>query len=651
MQTLATLLSMTLCLATGPAPSSSPHPSPGESAPMPDETAPRMIYLPPLVTGRLDPGLAVVLPGLVAASLESGGGYQVTGTGEGAEWRLDLTLSGRGPWRISARAAPADAAVKGPRVATKKISFSGREDLTRAVEELTARLEEQWSASGRPAGAAAPVPLARALSPSTVAVDGYLGALAALRSTDASRATGLLDQALAADPSFVLAAAQRIRIHLASVEVDGARAVLAKMTPRPAAQSSPLSSEISGSLPILLRGPVGSLPEGDDRMLEKAPRNLWARTMRAIALSELGRHAEAMKEWRSIVDAQPDDVANRAFLGRSLMATGDFATAAAELERARKAWPSNLILYTLQAECLARVRDTEGARRVLVEMKDYAVAHDVTATSDALNPFLLIGSVDLLEGKFSAALKRFEEAAEMKSKSGEPIGPMGTLLQTIVEMRRDLVSSRDRLTRTRQIGDAEKALDRYEASLPPEQRASREMEIQRLRGLIMIKKDDTVGAWKLVDRMKAGAGQPGYSAYDEAYLSAAAALKEDDVEGGLAHFERAAKARGMLVDFMDLGEAQLALRRFDEARASFERIEKELERWVPAARAGLILADPHLAAMVPNYQYVRARLAYETGDGTESRRYFNHMLKYLRKPDEQFTAMVKEAIERGASPE
>ena len=140
-------------------------------------------------------------------------------------------------------------------------------------------------------------------------------------------------------------------------------------------------------------------------------------------------------------------------------------------------------------------------------------------------------------------------------------------------------------------------------------------------------------------------------------------MKEDDLPGALSHFERAAKARGIFVDLMDLGQAQLGQLKYEDARANLEAIEKGLSIYAPSgsSRAAtiaavekhddLILADPHLAAMMPIYQYLRARLAFETGKGDESRRYFNRMLKYLRNPDEQFMSMVKEALGRGAKPE
>jgi tetratricopeptide (TPR) repeat protein len=409
----------------------------------------------------------------------------------------------------------------------------------------------------------------------------------------------------------------------------------------------------------VLRGPVDRALEQADAMLKRSPQVIWARSLRALALGALGRYSEAPPEWELILRAQPDDPASRALLGYARMAMGDFKTAAGDLARARQIWPSNLILYTLQAECLARLRDTEGARAAIEAMRSYFVAHDMVASADALNPYLLLGSIDLLEGKFAHALKQFEEAADMKSKSGAAVAPTDSLLQTILEMRRDLVSSHDEVTRSLQIDDAKKALDRYESSLSAGKRKSRDLELQRLRGLIMLKEHDTVAAWKQVDQMRARAGDPNYSAYDEAYLSAATARLEDDLEGVLTHFERAAKARGMLVDFMDLGQIQLVLRKYDEARASLERIEKDLASYTPeqaadegkAPHSDLILADPHIAAMWPLYQYVRARLAYETGNATESRRYFNRLLKYFQKPDEEFRAIVTEAVDRGAYPE
>jgi tetratricopeptide (TPR) repeat protein len=647
----ATLVSMMVTLLSMPA---------GQAGAPPPSSDVRTICLSPPETGKLDPALAAVLPGLVAAALESGGRYQVTRAREGAGWILDLRVSGRGPWQIAARITPAAEAVAGSRVKIGKIGFAGRDDLTRAVDDLTAQLDAQWSATDPSAGAGEhPVPLARALSPSTAAVDAYLKARSALRSSDASVSPALLDQALAADPSFVLAAAHRARLHLASGEIAEARAVVDKMRQGRGTAGSPLSDEISTCLALVLRGPVDRALDQADAMIERSPQVIWARTLRALALGGLGRHSEAVPEWMQVVMAQPDDPASRALLGYARMAMGDFLPAAEDLARARQIWPSNLILYTLQAECLARLRDTGGARAAISAMRDFFAAHDLVVSADALNPFLLLGSVDLLEGKFAHALKQFEEAADMKSKSGASVGPTDSLLQTIVEMRRDLVSSRDKVTRSLQIEDAKKALDRYEGSLLAGERKSRELELQRLMGLIMVKEHDTVAAWKQVDQMRSRAGEPNYSAYDEAYLSAATARMEDDLEGVLTHFERAAEARGMLVDFMDLGQIQLVLRKYTEARASLERIEQDLASYAPAQAGGqaraehsdLILADPHIAAMWPLYQYVRARLAYETGNATESRRYFDRLLKYFQKPDEEFKAIVTEALDRGASPE
>ena len=629
------------------------------------DARPRTIALRPIEGSGPGPELVALLPGLVEASLESGEGYEVGPITPATGWVLGLKVSGRGPWALSARASAEVGVVGHDRISIKKIPFADREGLVLAVDTLAAQLHAAWkteSTSGRQ-GAGEPVPLARALSSSPKAVDAYLRAIAALRSTDATEAAGLLDQALAVDPSFVMAAAQRARLELASGDFDRARDIAERAHPKTGTQHPALAADVIEAVRLVARDDAAGALSKADAMITGAPHLVWGRVLRALALGLAGRGKEAVNEWNLVVAAEPDDVAHRVWLGRALMATGDFKAAAEALGRARVAWPSNLILYTLQAESYARIREIEAARGVVIAMKDYMLRHDLTASGDALNPFLMLGSVELLEGRFTAGLASFEEALDIKSKSGGMFGPSATLHETIVEMRRDLVTSYDELTRRRQLDDIQKALQKFKDSLPPEESMRRETEFLRLEGLITLKRGDTVGAWKTVEEIRTRAGQPGYTAYDEAYLSAATTMKEDDPPGALSHFERAAQARGIFVDLMDLGQAQLGQLKYEDARANLEAIEKGLSIYAPSWRSraatiaavekhdDLILADPHLAAMMPIYQYLRARLAFETGKGDESRRYFNRMLKYLRNPDEQFMSIVKEALGRGAKPE
>src|SRR5262249_13069969 len=136
-------------------------------------------------------------------------------------------------------------------------------------------------------------------------------------------------------------------------------------------------------------------------------------------------------------------------------------------------------------------------------------------------------------------------------------------------------------------------------------------------------------------------------------------LKEGDEPGSTAQFDRAAKARNRIVDLIDLAQMQGNIRKYDASETTFAEIARRLERYDPAAETGpgkgsqgeLIVVDPHLAGMIPIYHYTWARLAFETNKPAESRTQFNHMLKYLKDPDQELKALVREAYGRGAKPE
>ncbi len=634
--------------------------SPREDAPSPVPASapppgPISVALRGPEAGLLDPGDSELAAALVAAALESGGRYAITTTDASARWRVSLSVSGRGPWQLR---ASADASQQGVRTrgAKARSSFSDPDGMIAAADAVAARLHERWA----PAGAAAPdapVPLSRALSESPPAVRAYARALAALRGGDPVEAGARLDEALGADPSFVLAAAQRVWLDQAFAGPFDGPAIAspaAGAALRGAAGSSGSAPErVAAALAALLDGRPGvTLVEGE--ALRQEPSTLlWGRVTRGLALSALGRRAEALEDWGALGSVAPDP---RAFiaLGRSRMAAGDFRGASAALRSARTGWPGLLWAYALEAECHARLRDTAEARAVLLQMKAHLEAQGNSPLSEGLLPGLLIGSVDLLEGRFGSALEVFEAQAASLESSGLP-GPANDMLyETIVEMRRDLVRSSDSLTRQRQLEDARAALGRFESATSAGDRARPPWLLLKLQGLMMLKEGKTVETWRLIDEIKSRAAEPGYTDYLEAYLSAATLLKEGDLKASAEQFARAAAARGRIVDLMDVAQAQHALRKFDAARAALEGIDAKLQRFDPDGTTGageLVLADPHLAALVPLYHYARARLAFDTGQPEESRRHFNYMLRYLQQPDEHLVRLVREAYMRGAQPE
>jgi len=638
----------------------------GQAVPEPDPPGQsRTIALSSVDTSRLTPDLAAVLPGLVTAALESGGVYRVIPPDEtGAEapatpvaWRLEITVSGKGPWRLAARATRVGEGGAGGRVRTKKHPFASRADLVSAIDAVASALEAGMTAADpAPEAAGGTVPLHQALSASDEAVDAYLEALTAFRSEDVPRGIGLLDEALSRDPGFTLAEAERV----------WARSCVDASFPAPRLQpaegGSPAARETTHSLITGVRLALDDLAAGDparamqpgEVLRRRSPQAKWGRVIRGLSLAALGRLSESVEDWEAVVAADPGDPRGVMWLAAARMANGEYTQAADGFAQARRAWPDPLRLYTLEAESRARARDTDGARKVIVAMKALMTDRGLLSTADDLDPDLMLGSVELLEGHYAAALRIFKEALDKLEADGVPASATDTLHQTVIELQRDSVLSSDPLRRQREFDDTRAALDRWEKSLPAAERAEHPTRFLRLQGMIEVKEGNTVAAWKTIAAIRSMSESEGYSEFDEAYLTGATMLKEGDERGCVEAMERAAKARGRIVDLIDLGRMQLRARMMDEARATFDKAEEGLVRYTPAvgeARESLVLTDPHLAAMVPVFYYARAALAYQTGLAKESRHYFNMLLKYYRTPDDRVKVMAQEALERGAKPE
>jgi len=625
----------------------------------------RTIALSSVDTGRLTPDLAAVLPGLLTAALESGGIYRVVqpdGTGAEAHatpvaWRLELTVSGKGPWRLAARATRVGEGGAAGRVRTKKHPFASRADLVPAIDTVAAALEAGMTAADpAPEGGGGTVPLHQELSASDEAVDAYLGALTAFRSGDVPRGIGLLDEALSRDPGFTLAEAERLwarscvdasfpspRLQPAG---GGARAAQAATHSR--------TSEVRRALDDLAAGDPARAMQPGEMLRRRSPQAKWGRVVRGLSLAALGRLSESVEDWEAVAAADAGDPRATMWLAAARMANGDYAQAAEGFAQARTVWPDPLRLYTLEAESRARARDTDGARRVIEAMRAFMTDRGIASTADDLNPDLMLGSVELLEGHYEAALRIFKEALDTLEAAGAPTSATDTLHQTVIELQRDSVLSSDPLKRQREFDDTRAALERWEKSLPAGERAEHPTRFLRLQGMIEVKEGNTVAAWKTIAAIRSMSESEGYSEFDEAYLTGATMLKEGDEKGCVEAMERAAKARGRIVDLIDLGRMQHRARMMDEARTTFDKAEEGLARYAPAvggARESLVLTDPHLAAMVPVFYYARAALAYQTGLARESRRYFNMLLKYYRTPDDRVKVMAQEALDRGAKPE
>ena len=599
----------------------------------------------------LDPALRGPLPGLVAAALESGGAYVVSASPEGPAWNVTLAVSSRNPWRLSARLTSVGSAGRGRSLSTKKHPFSDRESLSGAVEALVSEIHQHLA----PAGGPGPLPLARALSGSTKAVDAYLDSMRTLMSGAAAKARAKLDEALAADPSMCQAAVERAYFDLTTGDKSEAAAVLAAAHARGACGSA-RGEEAMRGFELLARSDPSAIAHAEKMLAEPGTRRAGLR-IRGLALGMADRLSESAADWKSVSAVEPDDPRARMWLGSSQMAAGDFQGASESFSRVTKAWPELLRAWTLRAESQVRMREPELARETIAGMKSFMTERGLPIDADEHNPDLMFGCIDLIEGRTISALKSFDGAIDDLEKRGASFEVLDTLHNAVIEMKRNLIEGRDPVVRARRLQEAKDAIDRYQSSQPPEHRLSHPWEIVMLRALIKVREGNTLEGWKILDEIKSSSDKPGYSEYYEARLSAAILLKEGDEAASAAAFERTARASDKIVDLIYVAQMQGNIRKYDDSRKTFEEIARRLERYDASAAVDngrlreLVVIEPHLAAMIPIYHYTWARLGYETNNPTESRQHFNRMLKYLNKPDRDLVPLVEEAIGRGAHAE
>jgi tetratricopeptide (TPR) repeat protein len=116
------------------------------------------------------------------------------------------------------------------------------------------------------------------------------------------------------------------------------------------------------------------------RAIELNPGYATAYQWRALNLSRLGRHAEAVTDARHALDLDPLSRVQNTFLGRRLYVAGDYAAAAAQLRKAIALDP------------------------------EFWNAHD------------LLGLVLLEQGDFAAAVKELERASELEGSENGDLG-------------------------------------------------------------------------------------------------------------------------------------------------------------------------------------------------------------------------------------
>ena len=594
--------------------------------------------------------LETSLDGLLTAALESTASVGVVKDPAGADLALAIEVKGRGPWQIRTQGTVKAAEGGKPRKFTaRKVSFKDRAGLSAAVDALAADLHARWLGESSPA----PVPLAAALSPSDEAVDSFLLALDALASGDVPAARAGLEKALALDPGFALAAAESAYLSIADGDQEASLTTL-RGVDRVRQPASPLAAKAWGGLRSLLDVEYRMAGRGALAGRGAAKWDAVLKGLGGLLLDEPSGGVE--KAWVLAVERDPKDPRSLQFLGIARMAIGEFGPAADAFGQAIALWPESMTSRALKAESHARIRQTAAARETLEAMKSWMGGAGVKPRSDAANPDLMLGSVELLEGHYDAALQVFEASLEALVAEGAELGATATLLKTVAQMRRDVVPSGDPLERDRQMERAHTALSRYEEALSAEERSARRNEILMLRGLVSTRAGDTVEAWKTVEQMTDAPVLDGAEGFEKVWLSGSIMLKEGDLAGAVSEFAKAASLENRVEDWIVLGQLQIQSKLFDDATASLAKAEEGLLTYrTPGPpnleEGGLLLTDPYRAAMVPTYHYHRARLAYLTGDPDLSRRHFSMMLGYYRQADRRVSGMVKEALGRGAHPE
>ncbi len=591
------------------------------------------------------------LDGLLAAALESTTAVRVVADPAGADLGLTIEVKGRGPWQIRTQGTvKAGEGGKPRRFSARKVSFADRASLTSAVDALAADLHARWMGESSPA----PAPLAAALSPSPEASDSYLMALDALASGDVPAARSGLEKTLALDPGFALAAAESAYLSIAEGDLAATLAVL-RSVDRGKGPGSPLAIKAWGGLRGLLDVEYLMAGRGAALSYGAGPAK-WDAVLKGLAGLLREETAGVADAWLLAVERDPTDARSLQFLGIARMATGDFKQAADAFGQAVAKWPGSLTSSVLKAECHARMRQTAAAGETLEAMKSWMAGAGVEPHSNASNPDLMLGSVELLEGHYDAALRIYEAARDALIAKGAGIEATATLHKTVAQMLRDVIPSADPLERDRQMEIARTALSRYEEALTAEERRARSNEILMLRGLISTRAGDTVEAWKTVEQMTDAPVLEGAEGFEKEWLSASIMLKEGDLAGAVSRFAKAASLENRVEDWIVLGQLQIQSKLLGEAATSLTRAEEGLQTyrtpWPPLLEErGLLLTDPYRAAMVPTYHYHRARLAYLTGDPDLSRRHFNMMLGYYKQADRRVSGMVAEAVSRGAHPE
>lgn len=198
---------------------------------------------------------------------------------------------------------------------------------------------------------------------------------------------------------------------------------LAEREPYRQFQDSAAFQRVKARLRVLVHGPREALATFERQIADGTGRSLQAnRYGRALALSALDRHAEAVAPLRALADADPDALAVRDALGRALHGAGDTDAALRLYREALRVYLFDRILTLGLAELLmdierpAEVEDllTEYLRHDSTDAVAYrllAEAHDRLGQQAASAAAL--AEYHYLNGRLAAAVQQLERGQQV----------------------------------------------------------------------------------------------------------------------------------------------------------------------------------------------------------------------------------------------
>ena len=303
--------------------------------------------------------------------------------------------------------------------------FSSREDLVQNAQLLARSIREQLGERRR--SLEADQPLHDVMTPSFQAFEKYRDALAVIAARlDYTAAKRLLHEAIALDERFAAAWAALGASYLSTRQIDSARIAYAAALSFPDRLSPPelnrLRADVAYSLDYDLEATIALY----SRFLDEVPHSRSGRTNRGVYLTALGRHREAIDEFREALDRYPfgrefaqPTVLN---LAATLAVVGDTAAARAE---ARHLTGANAgYMDVLLAVAGSRWSEAEGAATALASGATQPLIriHAITSRASALAARGKIAAADSLLAAAAAvpsdAARWYERARLLLAVSG-----------------------------------------------------------------------------------------------------------------------------------------------------------------------------------------------------------------------------------------